>query len=501
MSQSIGIDFGAYQSSIAVFAQNRIVAIANEEGATSTPSVVFFPETGKPVIGSKARRTAGLAPERVLMPAQLLAAAPPPSAFFPLSSENMPNLEQATAALFRKLAHDAGSASQNPITEATVVVPCSFDTKQRSIVLQAAQHAGIQAHLIEGAVAASLAYIVERKTHTSQNETLLILDLGASRLEASVVEIADNTIEVCASAADPGLGSAQIDQRIAGHFAELCRQEQGIDLQQATASRYGLLRLAEQAKIDLSSVTRTRVELPMKKGKNEWGRFRTVLTREDLETLAGDLFDRSLSLTAAVLHASGRWLEEIDGLLLLGGGIHSPAIKTRLHRFFGSDLPTVREGTTTVIAKGAALYAATRHGILRPMTFFRTSAFPIGARMTGTEEIKEIFPHGVPMPARQHTRLHAIKEKNNTWGVDILTWTHKPDTTSDNLVSLPRLIGHYRRSVPEGEIPKKPQTLLEKNSSTKRDIVFEIDEDGILSADLVSSGKQKESLRFFRSAP
>ena len=277
MAKAVGIDLGTTNSVIAVLEGGDPTVIANAEGSRTTPSVVAFTDQGERLVGQLARRQAILNPKGTITSAKRfigrrydeveseakavsfdVVAGPDGMARFDVRGK-LYAPEEISALVLRKLAEDAGKFLGERVTEAVITVPAYFNDAQRQATKDAGQIAGLEVlRIINEPTAAALAYGLDKREH----ETVLVFDLGGGTFDVSLLDVGDGVVEVRATSGDTHLGGDDFDRRLVDYLADQFKGEQGIDLRNDPQALQRLFEAAEKAKVELSSVTQTQVNLP-----------------------------------------------------------------------------------------------------------------------------------------------------------------------------------------------------------------------------------------------
>src|SRR5438270_5651261 len=310
MAKAVGIDLGTTNSVIAAWEGGQADVIPNAEGARTTPSVVAFTESGERLVGQLARRQAILNPKGTIYSAKRfigrrfeevseeakavafdVVAGPNGEARFDVRRKQYAP-EEISALVLRKLADDAGKFLGERVTEAVITVPAYFNDAQRQATKDAGKIAGLEVlRIINEPTAAALAYGLDKKGQ----ETVLVFDLGVGTFDVSILDVGDGVVEVRATAGDTHLGGDDFDRRIVDHLAEEFQKENGIDLRKDPQALQRLYEAAEKAKVELSSVTQTQVNLPfITADANGPKHLNTSLMRSTFEQITADLLERSM---------------------------------------------------------------------------------------------------------------------------------------------------------------------------------------------------------------
>jgi molecular chaperone DnaK len=343
VGQAVGIDLGTTKSVLATVVGGQPVVLPNAEGYRGTPSVVAFTETGEPLVGLLASRQAILNPRGTVCSAKRLLGRPgcpyPPV--------------EICALVLRKLVKDAAGYLGEPVTAAVVAVPGSFSAAQRQATREAGRIAGLAApRLVDAPAAVARAYLADRRA------TVLVVDLGGGILDVSVLDVADGVVVVRAAAGDTDLGGDDFDQRLVEHLATEFHRDQGIDLRPDPRAVQRLLEAAQRAKVELSSVPRTQVNLPfITAGATGPRHLTTTLTRSTFERLTADLVARCHDPVRRAMADATVTQHDLDEVILVGGSTRIPAVRALVRRITGRD-PSPGADPAEAAALGAAIEAA-----------------------------------------------------------------------------------------------------------------------------------------------
>src|SRR3982750_4318712 len=310
MGRAVGIDLGTTNSVVAVYEGGQPQVIANAEGARTTPSVVAFTDAGERLVGQLARRQAVLNPKGTISSAkrfigrrhdEITAEADQVSYDVTAGHEGAVRFsvrgkqyapEEISAQVLRKLVDDAAKHLGEKVTDAVITVPAYFNDAQRQATKAAGRIAGLNVlRIINEPTAAALAYGLDKKGH----ETVPVFDLGGGTFDVSILDVGDGVVEVRSTAGDTHLGGDDFDRRLVDHLAEQFKNEEGVDLRRDPQALQRLFEAAEKAKIELSSVTQTQVNLPFVTADASGPKHLNVnLMRSTFEQLTADLVERCM---------------------------------------------------------------------------------------------------------------------------------------------------------------------------------------------------------------
>ena len=332
MAKIIGIDLGTTNSCVAVYEGGEPTVIPNPEGARTTPSVVAFSKTGERLVGQVAKRQAITNPDRTIMSIKRDMGTSRKVRID--NSEYTP--QQISAMILQKLKADAEAYLGTSVTQAVITVPAYFSDAQRQATKDAGKIAGLEVmRIINEPTAAALAYGVDKEN----DQRVMIFDLGGGTFDVSLLEISDGVFEVLATAGNNRLGGDDFDQRIIDWIAEQFKAENGgIDLRSDRMALQRLKEAAEKAKIELSGMTSTNINLPFITADATGPKhFDATLTRAKFNELTADLVEKTMGPTKQALADAGMTAAQVDKVLLVGGSTRIPAVQDALRNFIGKE--------------------------------------------------------------------------------------------------------------------------------------------------------------------
>ncbi len=348
MGKIIGIDLGTTNSCVAVYEGGEPVVITNAEGARTTPSVVAFSKTGERMVGQVAKRQAITNPDRTIISIKRdmgndKKVAIDDKSFTP---------QEISAMILQKLKADAEAYLGQSVTEAVITVPAYFSDAQRQATKDAGKIAGLDVkRIINEPTAAALAYGVDKE----EGQKILVFDLGGGTFDVSLLDIEDGVIEVLATAGNNRLGGDDFDERIMNYMADEFKKTDGIDLRADKMALQRLREAAEKAKIELSGMSTTNINLPFITADAAGPKhFDMTLTRAKFDELTADLVEKTMGPTKQVLSDAGLTGSQIDKVLLVGGSSRIPAVQEAVKSFIGKE-PFKGINPDECVAVGAAI--------------------------------------------------------------------------------------------------------------------------------------------------
>ena len=348
MGKIIGIDLGTTNSCVAVMEGGEAVVIANAEGARTTPSVVAFSKTGERMVGQVAKRQAITNPDRTIASIKREMG----SSHTVGIDEKRYTPQEISAMILTKLKEDAESYLGEKVTEAVITVPAYFTDAQRQATKDAGKIAGLDVkRIINEPTAAALAYGVDKE----QDQKVMVYDLGGGTFDVSIIEMGDGVTEVLSTAGDTHLGGDDFDQRIIDWLADEFKKENGVDLRSDKMAAQRLKEAAEKAKIELSGVASTAINLPFITADATGPKhLDTTLTRAKFNELTADLVERTMAPVRQALSDADLQPRDLNKVLLVGGSTRIPAVQDAVKNFMKME-PSKGINPDECVAVGAAI--------------------------------------------------------------------------------------------------------------------------------------------------
>jgi len=479
MGKVVGIDLGTTNSVVAVMEGGKPVVIANAEGMRTTPSVVGFSKEGERLVGQMARRQSVLNPQNTFYGVKRFigrkyAELNPESkrvAYTIRRDENgnvkikCPRLqkefapEEISAMVLRKLADEASRYLGQPVTGAVITVPAYFNDSQRQATRDAGKIAGLEVlRILNEPTAASLAYGFDRR----DSETILVFDLGGGTFDVSILEVGDGVFEVKATSGDTQLGGNDFDRKIVDWLADQFLEAEGVDLRGERQALQRLFEAAEKAKIELSGVSVTDINLPFISATEDGPKhLETRLTRAQFEGLCGDLLNRLRRPLKRALSDSGLSPVQIDEVVLVGGGTRMPMVQQLVRSLIDKE-PNQNVNPDEVVAVGAAIQAGILTSEVKDILLLDVTPLSLGLETIGGV-MKKLIPRNTTIPVRR-SDIFSTSENNQTL-VEIHVLQGEREMAADN-----KSLGRFKLT----GIPPAPRGVPQIQ------VAFDIDANGIL---------------------
>lgn len=467
MSKVIGIDLGTTNSVVAVMEGGEAVVIPNAEGGRTTPSVVAFSKEGELLVGQVAKRQAITNADRTVM-----------SIKRSMGTDKKVTIggktytpQQISAFILQKLKSDAEAYLGEKVEKAVITVPAYFSDAQRQATKDAGRIAGLEVlRIINEPTAASLAYGLDK----NKDETILVFDLGGGTFDVSILEVGDGVFEVKATSGNNRLGGDDFDQRIMDWLVAEFKKEHGVDLSQDRMAMQRLKDAAEKAKIELSSVLTTNINLPfITQGPSGPLHMDIDLTRAKFNELTADLVEKTLGPTRQALSDAGLQPHDIDRVILVGGSTRIPAVQEAIKNLTGKE-PYKGVNPDEVVAIGAAIQAGVLAGEVHDIVLLDVTPLSLGIETLGGVFTK-LIERNTTIPTSKK-QIFSTATDNQT-AVDIHVLQGERPMAADNIT-----LGRFQLT----GIPPAPRGV------PQIEVTFDIDVNGIVNVSAKDLGTGKE---------
>ena len=493
MPRVIGIDLGTTNSAIAVMEGGEPTIIPNSEGGRVTPSVVAVSKSGERLVGTIAKRQAVTNPENTLYSIKRLMGRKFDDAVVQADTKLLSyRIEKAdngdakvvmgeksysppeiSAMVLQKLKADAEAYLGDTVNEAVITVPAYFNDSQRQATKDAGAIAGLEVlRIINEPTAASLAYGLDKKGE----EVIAVYDLGGGTFDVSILELGEGTFQVKATSGDTHLGGDDFDQRVIDWLVDEFKRDQAIDLKDDRMALQRLKEAAEKAKVELSTVMQTEINLPFITADAAGPKHLTItLTRAKLEQLVGDLVDGTLGPCKQALSDAGLTAAQVDEVVLVGGQTRMPKVQEIVQGFFGKE-PHKGVNPDEVVAIGAAIQAGVLKGDVTDVLLLDVTPLTLGIETLGGVATA-IIPRNTTIPTSKGQTFSTAAD--NQPSVEVHVYQGERTIASDN-----KSLGRF---ILDG-IPPAPRGLPQV------EVTFDIDANGILnvSAQDKASGREQK---------
>ena len=467
MTRAVGIDLGTTNSVVAVLDGGEPTIIANAEGGRTTPSVVSFKD-GDVLVGEVAKRQAITNPDHTVRSVKRQMG----TDWSIKVDDKTYTAQEISARILMKLKRDAEAFLGDEVTDAVVTVPAYFNDAQRQATKEAGQIAGLNVlRIINEPTASSLAYGLDKET----DHTILVFDLGGGTFDVSVLEIGDGVFEVKSTSGDTQLGGDDWDDAIIEFLITSFKNDHGVDLGQDRMARQRLKEAAEKAKIELSSVSETEVNLPFITATAEGPlHLQQKLTRSEFQKLTEDLLERTKRPFQQVIKDAGIPVEEIDHIVMVGGSIRMPAVQELVKKLTGKD-PHKGVNPDEVVAAGAAIQAGVLKGDVKDILLLDVTPLTLGIETKGTV-MTRMIERNTTIPTKR-SEIFTTAE-NNQPEVEIHVLQGERAMASDN-----KSLGKFRLT----GLPPAPMGIPQV------EVTFDIDANGIVhvNAKDLATGKEQ----------
>ncbi|MGI8741602.1 MAG: molecular chaperone DnaK [Bryobacteraceae bacterium] len=491
MSKIIGIDLGTTNSVVSVMEGGQAVVIPNQEGGRTTPSVVAFTKSGERLVGQVAKRQSVTNPENTiysikrfmgrrfnevseetkLVPYKVVSGENGDARVEINGKRNSP--PEISAMILGKLKEAAEAYLGEKVTKAVITVPAYFNDAQRQATKDAGQIAGLEVmRIINEPTAAALAYGLDKK----KNETIAVYDFGGGTFDISILEVGDGIVEVKSTNGDTHLGGDNIDQRIIDWLIKEFKNDTGVDVSRDQMALQRLKEAAEKAKIELSTVLETELNLPFLTADASGPKHMNIkLTRSRFQDMVADILDRSIEPCKKALADAGVNPSQIDEVVLVGGSTRIPKVQEIVRNLFGKE-PNKSVNPDEVVAVGAAVQGGVLGGEVKDVLLLDVTPLSLGIETLGGVFTK-LIERNTTIPTRKGEVFSTAADSQTS--VEIKVYQGERAIASDNkMLGVFQLVG----------IPPAPRGI------PQIEVTFDIDANGIINVsarDKATNNEQK----------
>ena len=490
MSKIIGIDLGTTNSVVAVMEGGEPVVITNPEGSRLTPSVVAFTKTGERLVGQVAKRQAVTNPENTvfsikrfmgrrfdevteemkMVPYTVVAAANGGDVRVKIVEEDYAP-PQISGMILQKLKQAAEEYLGQPVTKAVITVPAYFNDAQRQATKEAGKIAGLEVmRIVNEPTAAALAYGLDKK----KDETIAVYDFGGGTFDISILEVGEGVVEVKATNGDTHLGGDNLDHKIIEWIIAEFKKSEGIDLSKDRMALQRLREAAEKAKMELSTVMETDINLPFITADQTGPKhLQMKLTRSKFEQLVEDLLQKTVGPTKQALSDAGLGPSKIDEVVLVGGSTRIPRVQQIVKELFGKE-PHKGVNPDEVVAVGAAIQAGVLAGEVKDLLLLDVTPLSLGIETLGGV-LTALIPRNTTIPTRKSETFSTAADSQTSVEVHVLQG-ERPLARDNRTLGRFQLVG----------LPPAPRGV------PQIEVTFDIDANGMVNVSAKDLGTGKE---------
>ena len=467
MGKIIGIDLGTTNSCVAVMEGGEPTVITNPEGARTTPSVVAFTKTGERLVGQVAKRQAITNPDRTISSIKRDMGTDKKVS---IDDKNY-SPQEVSAMILQKLKSDAESYLGESVSQAVITVPAYFSDAQRQATKDAGKIAGLEVmRIINEPTAAALAYGLDK----DNDQKIMVYDLGGGTFDVSILEIGDGVFEVLATSGNNRLGGDDFDEKVMNYLADEFQKENGIDLRQDKMALQRLKEAAEKAKIELSGVMSTNVNLPFITADATGPKHLDItITRAQFDSLTADLVEKTMEPTRNALRDAGLAASEIDKVLLVGGSSRIPAVQDAVQKFIGKE-PHKGINPDECVAIGASIQAGVLSGDVDDLVLLDVTPLSLGIETMGGVFTK-LIERNTTIPTKKSQIFSTAADNQTSVEVHVLQGERE-------MAAYNKTLGRFSLS----NIPPAPRGV------PQIEVTFDIDANGIVNVSAKDLGTGTE---------